>query len=129
MDPCPDAGGGEAEAAGTVEGFFGGAGEAAGGQDGVFVLVGAGEAEGEAPGAGGAAVAQSYEFDGLAIGQFAVDVSEAPVRASWLNQMEIRFTVVQRKVASPSGFPDLTQVGDRLRAFEDRYNAPAQPFR
>ncbi|WP_171817450.1 hypothetical protein [Streptomyces viridosporus] len=46
-----------------------------------------------------------------------------------MNQMEIRFTVVQRKVASPSGFPDLTQVGGRLRAFEDRYNAPAQPFR
>ena len=27
-----------------------------------------------------------------------------------------------------SGFTDLTQVRDRLRAFEDRYNASAQPF-
>ncbi|MEV6996026.1 hypothetical protein AB0N87_44150 [Streptomyces sp. NPDC093228] len=51
-----------------------------------------------------------------------------PVHASWLNQVEIYFSVVQRKVISPNDFPDLTQVGDRLRAFEDRYNATAQPF-
>ncbi|MFE0375735.1 hypothetical protein ACFW1M_09105 [Streptomyces inhibens] len=51
-----------------------------------------------------------------------------PVHASWLNQVEIYFSVVQRKVVSPNDFPDLAQVGDRLRAFEDRYNARAQPF-
>ncbi|MET7760578.1 transposase [Streptomyces sp. NPDC005393] len=51
-----------------------------------------------------------------------------PVHASWLNQVEIYFSVVQRKVVQPNDFPDLTQVGDRLRAFEDRYNATAQPF-
>ncbi|MFI8327007.1 transposase [Streptomyces sp. NPDC085529] len=51
-----------------------------------------------------------------------------PVHASWLNQVEIYFSVVQRKVVSPNDFPDLTQVGHRLRAFEDRYNATAQPF-
>jgi transposase len=51
-----------------------------------------------------------------------------PVHASWLNQVEIYFSVVQRKVVSPNDFTDLTQVGDRLRAFEDRYNATAQPF-
>ncbi|WP_405945021.1 transposase [Streptomyces sp. NBC_00932] len=51
-----------------------------------------------------------------------------PVHASWLNQVEIYFSVVQRKVVSPNDFPDLAQVGDRLRAFEDRYNATAQPF-
>ncbi|MFE7358581.1 transposase [Streptomyces sp. NPDC057543] len=51
-----------------------------------------------------------------------------PVHASWLNQVEIFFSVVQRKVVSPNDFTDLTQVGDRLRAFEDRYNATAQPF-
>ena len=50
-----------------------------------------------------------------------------PVHASWLNQ-EIYFSVVQRKVVSPNDFTDLTEVGDRLRAFEDRYNATAQPF-
>ncbi|MFH9298929.1 IS630 family transposase [Streptomyces sp. NPDC017520] len=51
-----------------------------------------------------------------------------PVDASWLNQVEIYFSVVQRKVVSPNDFTDLTQVGDRLRALEDRYNATAQPF-
>ncbi|WP_425247161.1 IS630 family transposase [Streptomyces sp. NEAU-NA10] len=51
-----------------------------------------------------------------------------PVHASWLNQVEIYFSVVQRKVVSPNDFTDLTEVEDRLRAFEDRYNATAQPF-
>ncbi|WP_409468421.1 IS630 family transposase [Streptomyces sp. HC307] len=51
-----------------------------------------------------------------------------PVHASWLNQVEIYFSVVQRKVVSPNDFTDLTHIGDRLRAFEDRYNATAQPF-
>jgi transposase len=51
-----------------------------------------------------------------------------PVHASWLNQVEIYFSVVQRKVVSPNDFTDLTEVENRLRAFEDRYNATAQPF-
>lgn len=50
-----------------------------------------------------------------------------PVHASWLNQVEIYFSVVQRKVVSPNDFTDLVQAGDRLRAVEDRYNATAQP--
>ncbi|MFT9474774.1 IS630 family transposase [Streptomyces sp. 11-1-2] len=51
-----------------------------------------------------------------------------PVHAFWLNQVEIFFSVVQRKVVTPNDFTDLQQVGDRLRAFEDRHNATAQPF-
>ncbi|WP_371666640.1 IS630 family transposase (plasmid) [Streptomyces sp. NBC_00289] len=51
-----------------------------------------------------------------------------PVHASWLNQVEIYFSVVQRKVVSPNDFTDLNEVENRLRAFEDRYNATAQPF-
>ncbi|MFD7916368.1 transposase [Streptomyces sp. NPDC059752] len=51
-----------------------------------------------------------------------------PIHASWLNQIEIYFSVVQRKVVSPNDFTDLTQVGNRIRDFEDRYNATAQPF-
>jgi hypothetical protein len=41
---------------------------------------------------------------------------------------EIFFSIVQRKVVSPNDFTDLSEVRDRLRAFEDRYNATAQPF-
>ncbi|MFF3851239.1 transposase [Streptomyces sp. NPDC002328] len=51
-----------------------------------------------------------------------------PVHASWLNQIEIFFSIVQRKVVAPNDFTDLDQVRDRLRRFEDRYNATAQPF-
>ena len=51
-----------------------------------------------------------------------------PVHASWLNQIEIYFSIVQRKVVAPNDFTDLDQIRDRLRAFEDRYNATAQPF-
>jgi transposase len=51
-----------------------------------------------------------------------------PIHASWTNQIEIFFSIVQRKVVQPNDFTDLTEVRDRLRAFEDRYNATAQPF-
>ncbi|MEQ4210484.1 IS630 family transposase [Actinopolymorpha sp. B9G3] len=52
-----------------------------------------------------------------------------PVHASWLNQVEIYFSVVQRKVVSPNDFTDLAEVKDRLLEFEKRYNATARPFR
>jgi hypothetical protein len=51
-----------------------------------------------------------------------------PVHASWLNQIEIYFSVVQRKVVSPNDFTNLEQVEQRLTDFEHRYNATAQPF-
>jgi transposase len=51
-----------------------------------------------------------------------------PVHASWLNQVEIVFSVVQRKVVSPNDFTNLHQVEQRLAAFEQRYNANARPF-
>jgi hypothetical protein len=51
-----------------------------------------------------------------------------PVHASWLNQVEIYFSVVQRKVVSPNDFTDLTEVEQRLADFEGRYNATAKPF-
>lgn len=51
-----------------------------------------------------------------------------PVHASWLNQVEIYFSIVQRKVLTPNDFPDLTVVEDRLHAFAERYNRAAEPF-
>jgi len=52
-----------------------------------------------------------------------------PVHASWLNQIEVFFSVVQRKVVSPSDFTDLAEVEQRLVGFEKRYNTTARPFR
>ena len=51
-----------------------------------------------------------------------------PVHASWLDQAEIYFSVVQRMVLTPNEFTDLDQIRDRLAAFETRYNAVAKPF-
>ncbi|MGW5106177.1 transposase [Nocardia sp. NPDC004123] len=51
-----------------------------------------------------------------------------PVHASWLNQVEIFFSIVQRKVVSPNDFTSLDQVEDRLISFERRYNKTARPF-
>lgn len=52
-----------------------------------------------------------------------------PTHASWLNQVEIYFSVIQRKVVSPNDFTDLTEIEQRLAGFEQRYNATAEPFR
>ena len=51
-----------------------------------------------------------------------------PVHASWLNQIEIYFSIVQRKVLTPNDFPTLTAVKQRLLAFQTRYETTAQPF-
>jgi transposase len=51
-----------------------------------------------------------------------------PAHASWLDQAEIYFSVIQRKVLTPNDFTDLDQIRDRLAAFETRYNAIARPF-
>ena len=51
-----------------------------------------------------------------------------PVHASWLDQCEIYFSIVQRKVVTPNDFTTLDQISERLAAFEDRYNHAATPF-
>lgn len=51
-----------------------------------------------------------------------------PVHASWLNQIEIYFSVIQRKLLVPDDFADLGTLARQILAFEDRYNAAATPF-
>ncbi len=53
---------------------------------------------------------------------------QLPVHASWLNQVEIYFSVIQRKVLTPNDFADLAEVESRLAAFERRYEQTATPF-
>jgi DDE superfamily endonuclease len=53
---------------------------------------------------------------------------QLPVHASWLNQVEIYFSVVQRKVLTPNDFTNLADVESRLLAFELRYEQTAAPF-
>ncbi|WP_208024490.1 transposase [Amycolatopsis pithecellobii] len=51
-----------------------------------------------------------------------------PVHASWLNQVEIYFSAVQRKALTPDDFYDLNEVEQRLLSFHSRYNTTARPF-
>jgi len=52
-----------------------------------------------------------------------------PVHASWLNQIEIYFSVVQRKVLTPNDFPDLLTLKARLLEFQKHYEKIAKPFK
>ncbi len=51
-----------------------------------------------------------------------------PVHASWLNQIEIYFSIVQRKALTPNDFSCLAEVEDRLLRFQDYYETMATPF-
>jgi hypothetical protein len=51
-----------------------------------------------------------------------------PIHASWLNQAEIYFSVVQRKVLTPNDFADLETLERTLLAFGRRYEQIAAPF-
>jgi len=51
-----------------------------------------------------------------------------PVHASWLNQVEIYFSIIQRKVLTPNDFQSLPEVAQRLLAFQGHYEQIAKPF-
>ena len=45
-----------------------------------------------------------------------------------LNQIEIYFSIIQRKALTPNDFPDLAAVADRLLKFQNYYESIAKPF-
>jgi transposase len=51
-----------------------------------------------------------------------------PIHASWLNQVEIYFSILQRKAIKPGNFRDLGHLAERVLSFENRYNLTATPF-
>src|SRR5215211_6548949 len=51
-----------------------------------------------------------------------------PVHGSWLNQVEIYHSIIQRKVLDPNDFHDTAAVARALNDFEHHYNQIAQPF-
>ena len=51
-----------------------------------------------------------------------------PVHASWLNQVEIYFSIIQRKVLTPNDCSSLQALAERLYAFERHYESIAKPF-
>jgi len=52
----------------------------------------------------------------------------SPIHASWLNQIEIYFSIVQRKALTPNDFQSLADVEARLLGFQRYYEELATPF-
>ena len=52
-----------------------------------------------------------------------------PIHASWLNQIEVYFSIVQRKLLTPNDFADLASLKRGLMAFQSRYQRFAKPFK
>jgi len=51
-----------------------------------------------------------------------------PLHASWLNQVEIYFSILQRKVLTPNDFTNPGEIEARVLAFQAGYEQAAQPF-
>lgn len=51
-----------------------------------------------------------------------------PVHASWLNQIEIYFSILERKALTPNDFASRRDVATRIRGFERLYAKTAKPF-
>jgi DDE superfamily endonuclease len=51
-----------------------------------------------------------------------------PIHASWLNQVEIYFSIIQRKVLTPNDFATLVAVRVRLALYEELSNRTPRPF-
>jgi hypothetical protein len=51
-----------------------------------------------------------------------------PVHASWLNQVEIYFSITQRKVSTPNDLASLEEVEQRLQLYEELSNPEPRPF-
>ena len=55
-------------------------------------------------------------------------VVHTPVHASWLNPVEIYFSMVQRKVLTPNDFASLEEVEQRLLLYQELTNQKPRPF-
>lgn len=51
-----------------------------------------------------------------------------PIHASWLNQVEIYFSILERKALTPNDFRSLGEVEERLLAFERYFESIGEPF-
>jgi len=51
-----------------------------------------------------------------------------PVHASWLNQVEVYFSLLQRKVLTPNDSQDLQELETRIMLYEELTNKEPKPF-
>ena len=59
----------------------------------------------------------------------AVEVAWLPTNASWLDQIEIWFSVLQRKLLQPNHFHSPEEVAESIEQFMVRYNETARPIK
>jgi transposase len=52
-----------------------------------------------------------------------------PIHASWLNQIEIYFSILQRKVLTPNDFSSLKALEERIYKFQEHYEKIAKTFK
>lgn len=71
---------------------------------------------------GAASIARAKDRDSRII------LVHTPVHASWLNQVEVYFSVIQRKVLTPNDFASLDEVRLRLALYEELANRTPRPF-
>jgi len=57
-----------------------------------------------------------------------ITVVHSPVHASWLNQIEIYFSIIQRKALTPNDFASIEELEKRILNFERYYESIAKPF-
>jgi hypothetical protein len=57
-----------------------------------------------------------------------LNLIHGPVHASWLNQIEIYFSILQRKALTPNDFPSLAALKERIMGFQQYYQEIAKPF-
>lgn len=51
-----------------------------------------------------------------------------PIHASWLNQVEIYFSILDRKVLTPSNFRSVLELEETILRFQSIYQESAKPF-
>ena len=51
-----------------------------------------------------------------------------PTSASWLNQVEVWFSILQGQSLSGASFTSLKQLHEHIDAYIDAYNEKAEPF-
>ena len=55
-------------------------------------------------------------------------IVHTPTYASWLNQIEIYFSIIQRKLLMPNDYSSLDELEEAIAAFGKRYSALGKPF-
>jgi hypothetical protein len=55
-------------------------------------------------------------------------LAHLPVHASWLNQVEIYFSILQRKALTPNDLGDLASLERRILGFQEHWQAVTEPF-